>query len=85
MNTDELIIYMVSTAVFTLVAAVLGFYAFRSLHFAAAPPKHTMAPVLRKNGVRPAISSRRAHSYPGIICALPMYQVKRAEPPMSER
>jgi hypothetical protein len=85
MNTDDLMIYMVSTAVFTLIAVILGHYAIRYLNLAEVARKRVAANASRRREVRPAVSQRRAHSYPGIICALPMYQVKRAEASMGER
>jgi hypothetical protein len=81
MNTNELTIFLVSIAAFSGVVAALGYYILRSLGAAETASRQT-APLRR---VTPQIiSRRRATSFPGIICALPMHQVKRADAPMSD-
>jgi hypothetical protein len=75
MNTTDLMIFMVSMAVCMGAVALLGYFAFRSIissrRTARNPPS------------RPQFE-RRVRAFPGIICALPMHQVKRAEAPMTD-
>jgi hypothetical protein len=81
MNTNDLTVFLVSIAAFSIAFTVIAYYTLR-LSGEVEKAGHQPA---RSHRVAPqVISRRRATSFPGIICALPMHQVKRADAPMTD-
>lgn len=81
MNTNDLMIILVSIAAFSGVLVALGYYTFRLFGEVESAGRH---PVLARRNTPQIVSRRRPALFPGIICALPMHQVKRAEAPMND-
>lgn len=81
MNTNDLMIILVSIAAFSGVLAALAYYAFRFFGGLEAAGRR---PVLARRSTPQIVNRRRSALFPGIICALPMHQVKRAEAPMND-
>jgi hypothetical protein len=84
MNTNDLMIFLVAIAALSGTLMIFAHHAFRAIRRLETA---AMRPVRRGQvrGDYPQIAKRkRAASFPGIICALPMHQVKRAEAPMND-
>jgi hypothetical protein len=74
-------IFLVSIAAFSGVLVALAYYTFRVFGEVEAVGRQ---PVSARSAAPQIITRRRATSFPGIICALPMHQVKRADAPMND-
>ena len=81
MNTNDLMIFLAAIAIFSSVLVALAYYTFRISGGVESSGRQTVS----SRKISPQIvSRRRATSFPGIICALPMHQVRRADAPMTD-
>ena len=80
MNTIDLTVYLVSIF---LSAGALALSAYYMAGFQREADKQLLKNKARRS-TSPRVLQRRQTSFPGIVCALPMHHVKRADAPMTD-